>query len=226
MLAAWLMTFSISLAQLPQEYTVNSDGTRLEMERGGYLQVVSDDTTVSGNGISLYYRVEGVRLVSGEFSDTLFWLAQQPSRAIGSAISSGRRRLFEERTIRLITFSGSHIGGEMTVLSGSTEEGATSFTVYRTWLIDGTPLELESVIQLDGRFEQLVSRLADLPSGSLDQGLIGAGYWLDPQSFLIIDSQPGPLLRLGLPSWDDEGALLVLDIPFDSLNTASGAMLD
>jgi hypothetical protein len=226
MLTAWLMMVLAVPAQTGQEYTIAGDGSAILLPGGAAFEVIRDDTTVSGQGVQLSYYVEGVRLTSGEMADTLFWLAQQPARAISAAIASGRRRLFERRSLRLLTYSGSHIGGEMKVLSGATRQDASLFTVFRTWLSDGTPLELESVVQLDSRFNRMVSRLADLPSGSLDQGLIASGHWLDPRSFLVLEEEDGPVLRLGLPSWDDEGTMLVLDIPFDSLNTASGAMLD
>lgn len=226
MLSACLMLLLAGAGQAPSEYELAPDGSRIDLPGGTSFQVISADTAVSGNGVELYYYVEGVRLVSDGRADTLFWLAQRPARAISAAVASGRRRLYERRSLQLLTFSGSHIGGEMTVLSGPDRDSASPFTVYRTWLTDGTPLELESVVQMDSRFSELVTGMADLPEGSLDQGLIGSGRWLDHQSFLILETEDGPLLRLGLPSWNEEGSMLVLDIPFDSLNTASGAMLD
>jgi|GEM_PF-3181863 len=225
MLAACMLLLA-ALAQPYPEYTVAPDGSRIDLPGGTSLQVISDDTTVSGENVRLTYHVEGLLLEAADFSDTLLWLAPRPRSAISSAISTGRRRLYESRSLRLINLSGSHIGGEITVRSGRSLESASLFTAYRTWLMDGTPLELESVVQMDSRFASVIARLADLPGGSLDQGLISIGHWLDPQSFLIVRGEQGPLLRLGLPSWDEEGSMLVLDIPFDSLNTASGAMLD
>jgi len=225
MLAACMMLLT-AVAQPYPEYTVAPDGSSIELPGDTILQVISDDTTVSGENVNLTYHVEGLRLAAGDFSDTLFWLAPRPRSAISSAISTGRRRLYESRSLRLINLSGSHIGGVIVVRSGRSRESASLFTAYRTWLMDGTALELESVVQMDSRFSSVIARLADLPAGSLDQGLISIGHWLDPQSFLIVRGEEGPLLRLGLPSWDEEGTMLVLDIPFDSLNTASGAMLD
>jgi len=226
MLTAWLTMVLAATAQTGDGYTLAGDGSAILLPGGASFEVIQDDTTVSGRGVQLSYYVEGVRLTSEETSDTLFWLAQRPARAISAAIASGRRRLYERRSLRLLTYSGSHIGGEMSVLSGTSRQDASLFSVFRTWLSNGTPLELESVVQLDSRFTDMVSRLADLTDGSLDQGLIASGHWLDPMSFLILEGRDGPVLRLGLPSWDDEGTMLVLDIPFDSLNTASGAMLD
>lgn len=225
MLAACMMLLT-AVAQPYPEHTVAPDGSSIELPGDTILQVISDDTTVSGENVNLTYHVEGLRLAAGDFSDTLFWLSPRPRSAISSAISTGRRRLYESRSLRLINLSGSHIGGEIVVRSGRSRESASLFTAYRTWLMDGTALELESVVQMDSRFSSVIARLADLPGGSLDQGLISIGHWLDPQSFLIVRGEEGPLLRLGLPSWDEEGTMLILDIPFDSLNTASGAMLD
>ncbi len=224
--ACTMMILAGAVARPFPEYTLAPDGSRIDLAQGVSFQVISEDTTVSGNGVDLYYYVEGLRLVSESYSDTLFWLAQTPRRAISAAITSGRRRLYERRSLRLIAFSGSHIGGQIIVRSGRDSLTASLFTAYRTWLTTGAPLDLQSVIQMDARFESMVARLADLSAGSLDQGLISSGHWLDPQSFLIIRREDGPILRLGLPSWNEEGSMMVLDIPFDSLNTASGAMMD
>ncbi len=191
------------------------------------LEVIGADSSWSSGEISLSYSVEGLRLISRHGADTLAWVSTTPAEAIASALSAGAVRSHESRTLRILACTMSYVGGVVEVDASRDGRTTMDYEAFRSWLIDGTPLDVESVVQTDSLFQARLRSALGVPEGArIEAWLWTDGHWLDPQSFLIWRSGDEAVLVLGLPAWRGGEAMKVVQLDLDSLNTAHGAMLD
>jgi hypothetical protein len=194
---------------------------------GVVLEVISWDSAWAGEGESHFYGVDGLRMVSGGYADTLCWLAGLPREAIASARAAGAKLSVETRRMTILSCTGSFVGGRISVQSDRDGRVTSRYEAFRTWLLGGIPLDIESVVQTDSQFTAGLREELGVPAGAgLDAWLWTSGYWLDPQSFLISESEGGMSLVVALPCWTGANDPLLVTLRLDSLNTALGAMLD
>jgi hypothetical protein len=178
------------------------------------------DSTYIAGGIPHHYLVQGVCLtVRSETVDTLFWIAPLPAEIVPSLIEAGAT---EERMLELLVSGSSWVSGLMKVKLIKYPERISLFRSYRTWLMDGTVLNLESIIQMDSVFHELFRENLDIPSNvSIDSWLWTNGFWFDPESFILLLEEPEhPVIRIGLPSIEGLDSLLIVDLPLLRLNQA------
>jgi len=192
------------------------------------LEVITADTLFTGTGLTFDYSVQGLRMVSDYGADTLCWVADGPAAALASAMASGASSVVERRTLAVLACTESYVGGVIAVNSSRDARSISRYRAYRTWLLSGVPLDLDAVVQRDSLFECTLRTAIGVPMGrDLDSWLWRRGYWLDPQSFLLLpSSEGGMILELGLPSWQGIDSLLVVDLDLGDLHTAAAAMLD
>jgi hypothetical protein len=192
------------------------------------LEVISADTLVRGAHLVFDYEVQGLRMVSDLGADTLGWISDPPGTALASAAASGAATILERRTLGVIACTESFVGMLVSVSSSRDNRGTSRYTTYRTWLLAGIPIDLDAVVQRDSLFEATLRSSLGAPQGrDLDSWLWRRGFWLDPESFLILPGSGGAMtLRMGLPSWQGSDSLLVVDLDLGKLHTASAAMLD
>ena len=200
----------------------------VELPGGARIEVVTAVLSTDTLGMSFSYMVEGIRMMGNDFSDTLFWLADDPATVLAQALMTGAGSLEESRTMEILVLDESCIGGLLRVVTSRNGRGPSRFLAFRTWLWGGTPLDLESVVQMDDTFFAVLSDSLGLDQESdVEDELWKEGFWLDPQSFLLVKGPDSPpFLRLGLPSTEGADTMLVVSMPFSGLNSASGAMLD
>ncbi len=197
---------------------------------GPPLVVVTSDSTWETAAGTGSYRVDGVAVEEGDGGRALlFWIAPPPPEAVPGLVLSGAS---ESRSLTLVRATGSWVTGVLEVELRRGPE-TSSFRALRTWLLDGTVMDLGSVVQMDSLFyRSLASQLGVPPGVEVDGWLWRRGFWLDPLSFSLLPPDSagrgggGTALRLGLPSNSGEDTMLTVDIPLEGLNTASGAMLD
>jgi hypothetical protein len=205
------------------------DGERtVDLPGGVRIEVITAELSTDTLGLDFSYLVEGVRMRSPGFTDTLFWLADDPETVLAQALLTGAGSLAESRTIEILVLDESCIGGLLRVVTSRNGRDRSRFLAFRTWLWGGTLLDLESVVQVDDSFFAVLSDSLGLDRGTdVEDELWKEGFWLDPQSFLLIKGPDSPpLLRLGLPSTAGADTMLVVSMPFSNLHSASGAMLD
>ncbi len=191
------------------------------------LEVITADTLYDGPDLHFMYSVDGLRLVSAQGADTLAWAADLPAAALAAARASGASSITETRRLRILSCTESYAGAVIRVTTSRDGRPSTTYAAYRTWLIQGVPLDLDAVVQHDSLFVARLSAALDVPAGrSLDGWLWRNGHWLDTQSFLILPGEDGVILRIGLPSWQGLDSIMVVDLDPGSLHTASSAMLD
>jgi hypothetical protein len=192
------------------------------------LEVITADTLFTGRGLSFDYEVQGLRLVSSSGADTLAWIADPPAVALAAALASEAASVTERRTLGILACTDSFVGGIIGVNSSRDNRSTSRYRAFRTWLLAGVPLDLDAVVQRDSLFESALRSALGVPFGrDMDSWLWRRGYWLDPQSFLILPADDGGMmLRIGLPSWQGIDSILVVDLDLGGLNTASAAMLD
>jgi hypothetical protein len=200
----------------------------IELDGGSRIEVISEELSSFTDSFSFSYRVDGVRITGTGFTDTLFWLSDPPDLVLSESLRAGIRSLAESRTVRILVLDESCLGGVLRVVSSRNGRSPSEFKAFRTWLIDGTILDLESVVQLDALFYETLADVLGLERGiDVESELWVLGFWLDPQSFLVYKgTDEPPFLRLGLPSTEGMDTLLVVDILFSSLTSATGAMMD
>jgi hypothetical protein len=200
----------------------------VELSRNVRLEVISADTVYGGMGFSFDYEVQGLRLVSDSGADTLAWIADLPATALAAVRGSGASLVRERRTLAILACTPSYVGGVIGVDSSRDGRSTSRYRAYRTWLMGGIPLDLDAVVQRDSLFDAVLRLSLGVPMGrNLDSWLWRRGYWLDPQSFLILPGTGGEMtLRIGLPSWQGVDSLLVVDLDLEHLHTAAAAMLD
>ena len=201
---------------------------KVELTDSSYVEVIGEYLVSYSDTFDFDYGIDGVRLVSGSGADTLFWLSSMPSEVFEQTSSAGVLSLVEHRTFEFLVLDETFIGGLLRISSARNGRSASHFTALRTWLFDGTPLDLESVIQRDLLFStSLANALGIEEEINLETELWAMGFWLDPQSFLLLKRpELPPLLRLGLPSTEGKDTLLIIDLEFSSLSSATGAMMD
>jgi len=201
---------------------------RVELTDSSYVEVIGEYLTCFSDTFSFDYGVEGVRLVRGSRADTLFWLSSMPSEVLEQSSSAGILSLTEHRTFEFLVLDEAFIGGLLRISSARNGRSVSHFTAFRTWLFDGTPLDLESIVQLDQLFfDALANSLGFGEECMLETELWSIGFWLDPQSFLLLKRpELPPVLRVGLPSAEGKDTLLIIDLEVSSLSSATGAMMD
>jgi len=223
-----ILVFVLSVASGPF-HAEGLDGLlSVELTDSSYVEVIGEYLVSFSDTFDFDYGVEGVRLVRGSQADTLFWLASMPSEVFEQTSSAGILSLTEHRTFEFLVLDETFIGGLLRVSSARNGRSASHFTAFRTWLFDGTPLDLESIVQLDQLFfDALASSLGFGEECRLETELWSLGFWFDPQSFLLL-KRPDlpPVLRVGLPSAEGKDTLLVIDLDVSSLSSATGAMMD
>lgn len=217
-----LLFFLIAMAQFPAESSEilesNPSGEELS---DSVLTVISMDSTYIAGGIPHHYLVQGVCLtVNSETVDTLFWIAPLPAEIVPSLIEAGAT---EERVLELLVSGSTWVSGLIHVKLIRNPERVSLFSAYRTWLMDGTVLNLENIIQMDSVFQELIRNNLDIPSTvSTDSWLWTHGFWFDPESFILLRDEPeNPVIRIGLPSIEGLDSLLIVDLPLLRLNQAN-----
>ncbi len=218
----FLLFFLITMAQIPVESSEIFENTALEEELlDSVLTVISMDSTYIAGGVPHHYLVQGVCLtVIAEAVDTLFWIAPLPADIVPSLIEAGAT---EERMLELLASGSTWVSGLIRVKLIRNPDRVSLFSAYRTWLIDGTVLDLEDVIQMDSVFQELLRNNLDIQSTvSTDSWLWTHGFWFDPESFILLLNEPEhPVIRLGLPSMEGIDSLLIVDLPLLRLNQAN-----
>ena len=200
---------------------------RIDFTRGVWLEVIQTDTTVHENQLDFNYTVQGIRITSSSSTDTLFWISQTPSQALVIARTAEIRSFSERRTLEILALTEYYIGGIIKVITTRNSHNTTHFTALRTWLLDGSLLDLESVVQVDDLFLDYLSVSLNTTVDSLENYLWSRGFWMDPQSFIIVSGNYSqPVLRLGFPSWQGSDDLLLVDLNLSELNSAMSAMMD
>ncbi len=223
-----LVLISAAVATFPLHLGGLNGVREIELTGGSRIEVISEELSSFTDSLSFSYHVDGVRIAGTGFADTLFWLSDPPAFVLRQSLSAGIRSLAESRTVEILVLDESCLGGVLRVVSSRNGRSPSEFTAFRTWLINGTILDLESVVQLDSLFYDTLADVLGLERGSdVESELWLEGFWLDPQSFLIYKgTAKPPFLRLGLPSTEGEDTLLVVDMQFSSLTSATGAMMD
>ena len=200
--------------------------TFLETADGVTLSIIQADSTWSAGGTEGSYVVQGIiQTERNSIPDTLFWIAGLPSDMVPSLESAG---LTEERRLDLLAAGASWISGRIRIRFINAAGRESVYTAFRTWLLDGTELDLDMVVQRDSLFDRIVRDSLGMPrEGNIDSWLWRRGFWFDPQSFVLASGEDSlPLLVLGLPSSEGEDTLFTIELPVQLLNTASGSMLD
>jgi len=221
-----IMVFSVASGPFHAE---GLDGLlRVELSDSSYVEVIGEYLVSFSYTFNFDYGVEGVRLVRGSRSDTIFWLSSMPSEVFEQTSSAGITSLTEHRTFEFLVLDETFIGGLLRVSSTRNGRLTSHFTAFRTWLFDGTPLDLESIVQLDQLFfDALANSLGFGEECRLETELWSMGFWLDPQSFLLLKRpELPPVLRVGLPSAEGKDTLLIIDFEISSLTSATDAMMD
>lgn len=217
-----LLFFLIVFAQSHEKSSEISGSTPPEEPvSDSVLTVISMDSTYIADGIPHHYLVQGVCMTIGsETTDTLFWIAPLPADIVPSLIDAGAT---EERMLELLVSGSTWVSGLMKVKLIKNPERVSLFRAYRTWLYDGTVLNLEAIIQTDSVFHELVRENLDIPPDvSTDSWLWTNGFWFDPESFILLLKEPeNPVIRIGLPSVEGLDSLLIVDLPLLRLNRAS-----
>lgn len=201
-------------------------GGVLELAEGITLSVVQADSAWSTGTTDGSYVVQGVVLTFRTgISDTLFWIAGLPDRAVPALEAAG---LSEERRVELLASGSSWVSGRINIRLVGADGSESRFSAFRTWLLDGTELDLDMVVQRDSLFDSMVREGIGMPSeGNIDSWLWRRGFWFDPQSFVLtLEADSLPLLVLGMPSSEGSDTLLTIELPIQALHTASGSMLD
>lgn len=218
----FLMFFLIAMAQIPSESSEIFENTAQEDELSdSLLTVISMDSAYIAGGIPHHYLVQGVCLtVSAEAVDTLFWIAPLPAEIVPSLIEAGAT---EERKLELLASGSTWVSGLIHVKLIRNPDRVSLFSAYRTWLTDGTVLNLESIIQMDSVFQELLRNNLDIQSTiSTDSWLWTHGFWFDPESFILLLNDPEhPVIRIGMPSMEGMDSLLIVDLPLLRLNQAN-----
>lgn len=222
-----ILAFAISRPGLPY-FSVDGTGVRsVSLSSNVVLEVITADSSWSDGTESHSYSVDGLRLVSRFGADTIAWIAVPPAEAIASARAAGVLASEEIRTLRILACTESFIGGRISVHSTRDGRRTARYEALRTWLLNGIPLDLGSVIQLDSVFNAELRSILGAPEGiDMDAWLWSNGHWLDPQSFLIWINGESTELHIGFPSWTGADSLLLVELDLERLNTAHGAMLD
>ncbi len=217
-----LFIFLIAVAQFPEKLPEMSGNTPSEEPvSDSVLTVISMDSTYISGGIPHHYLVQGVCMIRGsETADTLFWIAPLPADIVPSLIDAGAT---EERMLELLVSGPTWVSGLMKVKLIRNPERVSLFRAYRTWLYDGTILNLEAIIQMDSVFHELLRENLDIPPDvSTDSWLWTNGFWFDPESFLLLLKEPEhPVIRIGIPSTEGLDTLLIVDLPLLRLNQAN-----
>jgi hypothetical protein len=201
----------------------------LRLEDGRILVVEEVDTLVAEPSLYVDYSTCRIVSVLGRNRDILAWISDPPGKTVAAARRSGRVYLYEARDVSLVSATGSYVCGTLEVCtSGRAGGDTTAFRALRTWLYDGTVLELDDVVQLDSVFHQRLAESLGCPRPSrISEWLWSRGYWLDPQSFMMLPDENGqPMLVLGICTSEEPQEILVVRLGFSFLNTASQAMLD
>lgn len=216
-----LLFFLIVMAQSPEGSSEMPETALDEPVSDSILTVISMDSTYIAGGIPHHYLVQGVCLtIRSETTDTLFWIAPLPADIVPSLIDAGAT---EERMLELLVSGSTWVSGLMKVKLIKNPERVSLFRFYRTWLMDGTVLNLEAIIQMDSVFHELLRENLDIPPDvSTDSWLWTNGFWFDPESFILLLKEPEyPVIRIGLPSTEGFDSLLIVDLPLLRLNQAS-----
>ena len=194
-----LLFFLIALAQPPDGSSEMTGSTPLEEPApDSIVTVISMDSTYIAGGIQHHYLDQGVCMIRGQdTADTLFWIAPLPADIVPSLIDAGAT---EERMLELLVSGSTWVSGLMKVKLIKNPERVSLFSTYRTWLMDGTVLNLEAIIQMDSVFHELLRENLDIPPDvSTDSWLWTNGFWFDPESFIL-------LLRTGTSCYQDRSA--------------------
>ncbi len=217
-----LLFFLITLAQSPDESSEILESIPLERPvPDSVLTVISMDSTYTAGGIPHHYLVQGVCMtIRSETKDTLFWIAPLPADIVASLINAGAT---EERMLELLVSGSTWVSGLIQVKLIKNPDRVSLFSSYRTWLYDGTVLNLEAIIQMDSVFHELLRENLDIPPDvSTDSWLWTNGFWFDPESFILLLKEPEhPVIRIGLPSIEGLDSLMIVDLPLLRLNQAS-----
>ncbi|MBD3370111.1 hypothetical protein GF402_07100 [Candidatus Fermentibacteria bacterium] len=225
--ALWVASVLLPLALLPDPGWDLTDS--LQLDDGRILLVEPTDTLVREASLYLDYRTSRIVSMLGRRRDTIVWISDPPSKMVAAARRSGRNYLYEAREVSIVSATGSYLCGLLEVVTSSRAGGDTTrFEALRTWLYDGTTLELEDVVQMDSLFYHRLGESLGCPDPSrVSDWLWSKGYSLDPQSFMMLPGEDGdPMLMLGICRGEEPGDMLVVRMGFSSLNTASQAMLD
>lgn len=192
------------------------------------LEVITDDTLLSGDSFSFDYSVDGIRLHSAYGSDTLLWLAQRPPDALRRAVGSGLSAYSERRELSILSCTPGFICGHVRLRTRADDGAPSFFEGFRTWLYEGgIELAIDDVVQRDNDYYALLRSELGVPDTlALDQWLWNQGFWNDEQSFAILPGETSPWLLLGFPSWQGMDTLLTVWLPFDRLTTAIAAQMD
>ncbi len=212
----------IVLAQSPDGSSEIPENARpAEQTPDSVLIVISMDSTYVAGGISHHYLVQGVCMIRGSGTkDTLFWIAPLPADIVPSLVDAGAS---EERMLELLVSGSTWVAGLMRVKLIQNPNRVSLFSSYRTWLHDGTVLNLGAIIQMDSVFHELLRENLDIPPDvSTDSWLWTNGFWFDSESFILLLKEPErPFIRIGMPSIEGLDSLLIVDLPLLRLNRAS-----
>lgn len=191
------------------------------MEPDTVLTVISMDSTYYSGGREHYYMVHGVCLtIRSEPADTLFWIAPLPVETVSSLMDDG---ITEKRILTLLDSGSTWVSGIIQVRLEAGTDRESLFSAFRTWLMDGTVLNLDDVVQRDSIFDILLREKLGIPSDILTDGWLWTrGFRFDPESFILDHTMPEqPILRIGMPSTEGLDTLLIVDLPLHSLNQAN-----